>query len=127
MFRLKHFTILLFIIFVNDLYSNVVAAQSTGSGSSQQVTKDPSKNASIVNTPSSKPKPTPKPTTTTSAPTSAPAPRPIIPKGTVETGVIIISTLFATCCVSCFCWYRWNRKRRYAMWADEYVEDYVQL
>jgi len=57
-----------------------------------------------------------------------PAPAPaIIPEATVETGCIVISVLFALCCSTCFCWYRWNRKRRYAMWADEDVDAYVQL
>jgi hypothetical protein len=59
-------------------------------------------------------------------PSVAPTPQ-VIPEETVETGMIVISVLFALCCCTCFCWYRWNRKRRYAMWADEYVEEYVQL
>ena len=58
--------------------------------------------------------------------TTSPTPA-TIPEGTVETAFIVMSVLFALCCTSCFCWYRWNRKRRYAMWADEDVEEYVQL
>ena len=57
----------------------------------------------------------------------APTPSGTIPETVVETGVIVISVLFGVCCCTCFCWYRWNRKRRYAMWADEDVDEYVQL
>ena len=59
-----------------------------------------------------------------STPSNDPGP---ISEQAVETGAIVLSIVFGMCCCSCFCWYRWNRKRRYAMWADEEVDDYVEL